>query len=174
MLLFFMMLLILASVTTPWGRFCSFLLTQHWSAVTSCWFLFSYFFAHLTVFLSFPVGQLPPIVTRCVCARAGGVSTVLCGRPSWITQTSCLAWIGIWFHFSLISGSPFSAHFVPYHATSCWMRITKCASKSHHIQTWLQPHSSVDNARAFRSADSRQFGFECFGGKQDVAFVIKY
>lgn len=32
--------------------------------------------AHLTVFLSFPVCQLPSIVTR-VCA--GGVSTVLCG-----------------------------------------------------------------------------------------------
>lgn len=50
-------------------------------------------FAHLTVFLSFPVGQLPSIVTWCVCV--GGVSTVLCGRPSRVTQTSCLAWIGI-------------------------------------------------------------------------------
>lgn len=37
---------------------------------------FSLILAHLTVFLSFPVCQLPSIVTR-VCA--GGVSTVLCG-----------------------------------------------------------------------------------------------
>lgn len=94
------------------------------------------------MFLSFPVGQLPPIVTRCVCA--GGVSTVLCGRPSWITQASCLAWIGIWFHFSLISEAPSSAHFVSYHAISCWMHISKCASKSCHVQQ----QSSVDNARA--------------------------
>lgn len=109
-----------------------------WLPVVLC----SLIFAHLTVFLSFPVGQLPPIVTRCVCA--GGVSTVLCGRPSWITQASCLAWIGIWFHFSLTSEAPSSAHFVSYHATSCWMHISKCASMSCRVRQ----QSFVDNARA--------------------------
>lgn len=93
-------------------------------------------FTHLTVFLSFPVGQLPPIVTRVVCA--GGVSTVLCGRSSSITLASCLAWIGIWFHFSIISGPPSSAHFASYQTSSC--KISLCT------QTRLQP--SMDNARA--------------------------
>lgn len=107
---------------------------QLWLSVVFC----SPVFAHLTVFLSFPVGRLPPIVTRCVCA--GGVSTVLCGRPSWIAQASCVAWIGIWFHYSLISRAPSPPPFV---AASCWMHISKCAFKPHHEN---KPY--LDNARA--------------------------
>lgn len=115
-----------------WSHFCSLLLSQQLPVVFCC----SLIFAHLTVFLSFPVGQLPPIVTWCVCA--GGVSTVLCGRSSSITLASCLAWIGIWFHFSLISGPPSSAHLVlSYHANSCWMHISKCASNYYHDYSHL-------------------------------------
>lgn len=98
-----------------------------------------------------------------VCARAEWV-LFSAGRPSWITQASCLAWIGIWFHLSLISGPPYSAHFVSCHASSCWMHIWKCASKSHYVQAW--PQSSVDNARAHRGAIScgKQILLWIFGG----------
>lgn len=73
------LLLILVFATTairPQLEPFLFLLTE--STQICCNFLVfcSLILAHLTVFLSFPVGQLPSIVTR-VCA--GGVSTVLCG-----------------------------------------------------------------------------------------------
>lgn len=117
------------------------------SALICCNFLL--FSVHLFLLISLCFSH--SLLVNClplwpgVCARAEWV-LFSAGRRSWITQASCLAWIGIWFHLSLISGPPSSAYFVSYHASSCWMHISTCALKSYHVQ------SSADNARAHGTA----------------------
>lgn len=85
------------------------------STLTCCYFLFFSFLLFWLISLCFShslfVNCLP---LWPVCVRAEW-ALFSAGRPSWITQASCLAWIGIWFHLSLISGPPYSAHFVSYH-----------------------------------------------------------
>lgn len=102
-----------------WSHFCFFLLSQHRSAVTFLFSVLLFWLISLCFSHSLLVNCLP---LWPVCARAEWV-LFSAGWPSWITQASCLAWIGIWFHLSLISGPPYSAHFVSYHASSCWLLI---------------------------------------------------
>lgn len=85
----------------------------------------------LPVSLCFP-HSIGSIASHCdlMCVCAGGVSTFVCGWPSWNTQASCLAWIGIWFHFSLVSEAPLILF--PRHSTSCWMHISNCALQLCH------------------------------------------
>lgn len=111
------LLLILVSVMTailPQPE--TFLLFLIESATSCCFLLFSYSLPISLCFSHSPFVNCFPL-RLCVCA--GGVSPALCGRSSSVTLASCLAWIGIWFYFSLISGPPTSAHFVSYHAGSC-------------------------------------------------------
>lgn len=107
-------------------------LTMIYGAFLLCSVLFS-------LLISLCVSLIPcwSIASHCdpVCVRGRSVCRPP-RSPSWNTQAPCLAWIGIWFHLSLISEPPSSSPLIPSHVMPTaneWTFLTCIRVRSSHM-----------------------------------------